>query len=586
MKNSAKQTLKIYWQAILNYKIMAFFIVVSVIVGSIVDVIIPLYFKDFFNTLTSNDAQNVIVKNLISILIIIASLKLLGMVLLQSAEFLSVYFQSKIIADLSNKCFAYLHKHSFSFFENSFVGSLVKQVKCFTQSFEKIIDLIIWNFLQLIIKILVIIIVLFNVNLFFAIGVIIWIIVFLIINLVFAKYKFKYDIQRNLAETKTTSLLADTITNSSNVKFFNGYNKEVNWFACITKKLHRIRKFTWGLSVFFETIQTFLMIILEIGIFYLAIKFWQEGKLTIGDFVLIQTYLMTIMMIVWNFGKIIRNTYESLSDAEEMTKILNTPHKIKDIENAKDLKVSTGKIEFKKVGFSYYKTKAVLKDFNLIIQPKERIALVGLSGVGKTTVIKLLLRMYNITDGKILIDNQDISKITQESLWKNISLVPQDPILFHRTLIENIRYGKLDASDKEVIMAAKVAHCHEFISKAIDGYNTYIGERGIKLSGGERQRVSIARAILRNAPIIIFDEATSSLDSESERFIWDALNKLMEDKVVITITHRLSTIKKMDRIIVINNGEIIEQGSHQELIEKELSIYKKLWELQVGGFIQ
>jgi ATP-binding cassette subfamily B protein len=317
------------------------------------------------------------------------------------------------------------------------------------------------------------------------------------------------------------------------------------------------------------------MIILEIGIFYLAIKFWQGGKLTLGDFVLIQTYLMIIMMIVWNFGKIIRNTYESLSDAEEMTKILNTPHEIKDIENAKDLKVSTGKIEFKKVGFNYHKTKAVLKDFNLIIQPKERIALVGLSGVGKTTVIKLLLRMYNITDGKILIDNQDISKITQESLWKNISLVPQDPILFHRALMENIRYGKLDASDEEVIMAAKVAHCHEFINKAIDGYNTYVGERGIKLSGGERQRVSIARAILRNAPIIIFDEATSSLDSESERFIWDALNKLMENKVVITITHRLSTIKKMDRIIVIDNGEIIEQGSHQELVEKKSSIYKK-----------
>jgi len=585
MKNNTKQTLKIYWQAVLNYKITAFFIVASVIGASIVDVIIPLYLKDFFNVLVSNDVQNIIVKSLISILIILTGLKLLEMALWQSSNFLSTSFQSKIIADLSNKCFAYLHKHSFSFFENNFVGSLVKQVKWFTQSFEKIIDLITWDFLQLTIKILVIIIVLFNINLFLSVGIIIWLIIFLIINLVFVKYKFKYDIQRNEAETGTSSLLADTITNSNNVKLFNGYNKEIKGFACATKKLFKIRKFTWNLSNIFEAVQSFLMIILEIGIFYLAIKLWQKGILTVGDFVLIQAYLMTIMMNIWNFGRTIRQVYEALSDAEEMTKILNTPYEIKDIKNAKELKVSVGKIEFKKVVFNYHKVRTVLKDFNLIIKPKERIALIGPSGAGKTTVIKILLRMYDITEGKILIDNQDISKVTQESLWKNISLVPQDPILFHRSLMENIRYGKSDASDDEVIVAAKRAHCHEFISKAINGYDTYVGERGIKLSGGERQRVAIARAILRNAPIIIFDEATSSLDSESEHFIQNALNKLMENKVVITIAHRLSTIKKMDRIIVIDNGEITEQGSHQKLVEQKSSIYKKLWELQAGGFI-
>lgn len=291
-------------------------------------------------------------------------------------------------------------------------------------------------------------------------------------------------------------------------------------------------------------------------------------------------------MQLWNFGRVIRHAYEALSDAEEMTIILNTPHEIKDIENAKDLKISIAKIEFKKVVFNYHKTKAILKNFNLIIQPNERIALIGPSGAGKTTVIKLLLRMYDITKGKILIDNQDISQVTQESLWKNISLVPQDPILFHRTLMENIRYGKQDASDDEVFVAAKAAHCHEFISKAVDGYNTYVGERGIKLSGGERQRVAIARAILRNAPIVIFDEATSSLDSKSEHFIQEGLDELMKNKIVIVIAHRLSTIKKMDRIIVVDNGEIVEQGSHQELVEKKSGIYKKLWKLQAGGFIQ
>jgi ATP-binding cassette, subfamily B, bacterial len=194
--------------------------------------------------------------------------------------------------------------------------------------------------------------------------------------------------------------------------------------------------------------------------------------------------------------------------------------------------------------------------------------------------------MHNIDGGKILIDGQDIARVTQESLWKNISLVPQDPILFHRTLMENIRYGRPEATDEEVFAAAKAANCHDFIEASPEGYQTYVGERGIKLSGGERQRVAIARAILRNAPIFILDEATSSLDSRSERLIQDALDNLMKNKTVIVVAHRLSTIRKMDRIIVISKGKISEEGSHEALIKKDNGTYKKLWELQAGGFIK
>ncbi|MFH1482008.1 MAG: ABC transporter ATP-binding protein [Patescibacteria group bacterium] len=585
MQNNTKKTLKIYWQNILNYKILAFFLIISIIGTSIINVIIPLYLKDFFNALASNNAKDIIFKNLISILIIITSFKLFQWLLWRMTDFLTTCFQTKIIADLTNCCFAYLHKHCFAYFENNFVGSLVKRVHWFTAAFERIADQIIFTLLSLVIQIIIIIVVLFRENIYLGLGVLIWLIIFLIINWLFAKYKFKYDLKLNEAETKASGLLADTVTNYSNVKLFNGYKEEVKNFTEATEKIRKLRKFTWNLHNIFESIQAFLMTILEIGILYLAIKLWQKDILTIGSFVLIQTYLIQIFMQIWNFGNAIRTIYKSLSDAEEMTIILNTPYGIKDIENAKDLKIIEAKIEFKKVNFCYFKDKKVLKDFDLIIKPKERVALIGPSGGGKSTIIKLLLRMYDLTKGEILINNQDISKVTQESLWKNISLVPQDPILFHRTLMENIRYGKLEASDEEVIEAAKLAHCHEFISKAIDGYNTYVGERGIKLSGGERQRVAIARAILRNAPILIFDEATSSLDSESEYFIQDGLSKLMENKTVITIAHRLSTIKKMDRIIVIDNGKIIEQGKHQELIEKQESVYKKLWELQANGFI-
>jgi ABC-type multidrug transport system fused ATPase/permease subunit len=223
---------------------------------------------------------------------------------------------------------------------------------------------------------------------------------------------------------------------------------------------------------------------------------------------------------------------------------------------------------------------------SLEIAPGQKVALVGPSGAGKTTFVRLLLRLYDVTDGSICIDGQDIRSVTLESLRHAVSLVPQDPVLFHRTLMENIRYGRFDATDDEVIAAAKLAHCHEFIEALPEKYETYVGERGIKLSGGERQRVAIARAILKNAPILILDEATSSLDSHSESLIQDALDVLMGGKTVLVIAHRLSTIRKMDRILVVDEGGIKEDGSHDELLQNDSSLYKQLWNLQAGGFMK
>jgi ABC-type multidrug transport system fused ATPase/permease subunit len=268
-----------------------------------------------------------------------------------------------------------------------------------------------------------------------------------------------------------------------------------------------------------------------------------------------------------------------------MTKILTMPHEITDIPKAKKLKIKEASVVFDNVKFNYNETRTILSDFNLNVKSHEKLALVGPSGAGKSTIVKLLLRQHDVTDGHILIDGQDIAKVTQESLWDAVSLVPQEPLLFHRTLMENIRYGKPDASDDEVVEAAKLAYCHEFISSFPEGYGTFVGERGVKLSGGERQRVAIARAILRNAPILVLDEATSSLDSESEGLIQAALTNLMKGKTVIVIAHRLSTIMKMDRIIVVSGGKISEEGSHDELLKHEHGLYKKLWDLQAGGFV-
>jgi len=541
----------------------------------------PLLYKDFFDILVESGDVILLKSVLYKVLIIFV----ISWVFWRTSNFTTAYFQTHIMADLSNYCFAYLHKHSVNFFNNNFVGALVKKVNRFARSFEGVVDGIIWDFLPITINIGLIIIILSSRNLWLGLSILIWVIIYIIINYYFSLYKLKYDVKRTELNSKVTGVLADTITNQLNVKLFTGYDRENRLFQKINGQLQKLRIFTWNLSNHFNSFQALLMIILEIGIMFYAVTLWQKGSITVGDFVLIQTYLSIIIMRLWNFGRIIRNYYENMAEAYEMTEILERPHGIKDSKSAKSLKVEKGEIEFKNVNFAYNRTNKVISNFNLKIESKEKIGIIGPSGSGKSTLINLLLRNYDLDHGKIKIDSQKISSITQESLWKNISLVNQDSILFHRTLKDNIKYGKLNATDKEVYQASKLANAHKFIINFPEEYNTYVGERGVKLSGGERQRVTIARAILKNSPILVLDEATSSLDSVSEELIQDALYNLMKDKTVIVIAHRLSTIMKMDRIVVIDKGKIVEQGNHQELIKKKGGLYKKLWEKQVGGFV-
>lgn len=586
MKNNTKETLKIYWQHAVKYPWLFLFCIITDILASLATVIIPLYFRQFFDVLSIGIKNTDAVHELTGILIFIGLFLFLEFFFWRISAWLNIPLETKVMANLSRTCFNYMHKHSFAYFNNNFVGSLVKRVNWFIRAFESLADKIVFNLLPTITILIFAISVLMIKNLTLGLIMLVWFIIFMVVNALLTNYKLKFDIARSKAESESTAVLADTITNNVNVKLFCGYNREVSFFSSVIEKVRKLRLTAWNIDWLIHGTQGFLMLVLQIGLFYFGIKLWQRGLFSVGDFVLLQTYVILIFDRIWNLGHVIRQLYQDLADAEEMTIILQTPHEIQDVKNAKDLVISDGEIEFRNVTFSYNQTREIIEKFNLIVKPKEKLGIVGPSGSGKTTIIKLILRMYELTAGKILIDGQNIVKVKQDSLWAAASMVPQDPILFHRTLMENIRYGKPNATDEEVYGAARLAHCHEFISEFSDGYNTYVGERGMKLSGGERQRVAIARAILRNAPILILDEATSSLDSESERLIQDALDNLMQNKTVIVIAHRLSTIMKMDRIVVIDAGGIVEEGTHAKLLRKRDGLYKKLWNLQAGGFIQ
>ncbi|MEK7076743.1 MAG: ABC transporter ATP-binding protein, partial [Patescibacteria group bacterium] len=400
----------------------------------------------------------------------------------------------------------------------------------------------------------------------------------------YSLFKLPYDIKRAAADTLTTAQLADGITNNVNVKLFTNYEGEEKRFSGVTQAQFFLRKKSWDIGTWGDIVQGALMVAVEFAVIYLSVKGWQKGLLGVGDIALLQTYLFRMFDKLWSVGRNIRVVYEALADANEMTEILLSPHEVQDAPDARTLAVKKGEVSFNNVSFTYPNGISVFKDFNLRIAPGERVAFVGPSGGGKSTIVKLLLRFFDARGGEITIDGQNIAKVTQDSLREALAFVPQDPILFHRSLMENIRYAKPSAGDEEIIAAAKLAHAHEFISSFPGGYDTLVGERGVKLSGGERQRVAIARAILKDAPILVLDEATSSLDSESELHIQDALRKLMKGRTTLVVAHRLSTIMQMDRIIVVERGSIVEEGKHKELVKAKKGLYQKLWEIQAGGF--
>ena len=435
--------------------------VVTTIGTTFLHLLVPLYYKKFLDVLTNSGLRisEELLQNLTNIIIFIFLLHAIAWVLYRVSFFSIGYFQTRVFADLANTSFEYLHQHSHRFFINRFVGALVRKVNRLLDAFDGISDRLYWDLLPLTLRIAGVLIVLFYRNTILGSILLGWIIIYLITNYFFTLYKFKYDEERARVDTEVTARLADTITNNANIKLFSGFRFEFEAFRNITEKQRKITKFNWDLTGYMEAVQAGLMIALEFLLFYFAIRFWARGLLTVGDFILIQAYLLDIFGRLWDFGRFFRDMYRHLADAQEMVEILNSPHEIQDKPLAKELVVTNGEVAFQNVDFTYTKTREVIRNFSLHINAGEKIGLVGPSGAGKSTLVALLLRFFDLQSGGIYIDGENIADVTQESLRRHIAMVPQDPILFHRSLMENIRYGRHGALDEEVKEAARLAHC-------------------------------------------------------------------------------------------------------------------------------
>ena len=574
--------LKYYWQVIKRFKISFFAFIFCVILVSIMDVYIPFQFLKLFNIFLTNNFS--FVKQAQNLFLLIFALKIFSWGLRRAVEFTDFYFVSHIDAGLRHQAFSSMMGHSKSFFANNFSGSLTQKVNKYIKAFEKLNDRFIRDGVSLIVKSIGTVVAIFVLIPKYSLILGIFCFVFLMTAMIYTRWKLKYDIKAALSDTKTNGALADSISNHPSVQFFAGHEHENERIQEVVSEQQKAYLINWNLWGWLGTIQGFLILVVEFIIFWSAIKDWKMGLITLPIIVLIQTYLGRLVENLWDFASITKAFYEAFSDAQEMALIMELPYEIKD-KDKEVLNNINGEVFFDNVTYIYDQNNTkVFDNFSLTITAGQKIALVGTSGAGKSTFVNLLMRFYNLTSGRILIDGVDVSSVSQKNLRENIGFVPQDPALFHRTLMENIRYGKRDATDEEVMEASRLANCDKFINKLPLGYNTYVGERGIKLSGGERQRVAIARAILKNAPILVLDEATSALDSESEMFIQEALQNLIKNKTTIVIAHRLSTVRAMDRIIVIENGKIVEDDNHDELLANKDGIYKKLWDIQSGGF--
>ena len=587
-KNTTQTLPSSLWKFYIRYAFRGYWwiIVVWAIISLVMqfdNVLFPFYQKWLVQSLETPIPDGLTwLQHILPTITLIVVLDISLMLCLILRWFLYNHWAPYVIQKISTELTNYTQSQSMSWWTSRLPGKVNQQI-AYVQAFPEMINIIWWSVCVLI-TIIVNSGMLFRVNLYVAI-MFLFAFAFRVLFALGMRKKLKTASENKAnAQSTLSGKLVDSLSNYSIVKSFSGARREEKYLESHRKKqidtsvrFSFLNRIFWGIpgalwSVFFG------------GTLFFCSVLYYRGEMTIADIVFTIGVFFAVMGAIGGLINQIPDIIDKVSSASKSYRELVGVIDVADIDNAPDLLVDRGAIEFKNISFKY-RRKYVLRDFNLKIKPGERVGIVGLSGAGKTTLVNLLMRFYDPNHGSVLIDNQDIAKVSQDSLRENISYIPQEPTMFNRTIAENIEYGRPGASLREIKAAAAEASADEFINGTDKKYNSLVGDRGIKLSGGQRQRIAIARAFLKNAPILILDEATSALDSETEIAIQKSFDKLSANHTTLVVAHRLSTLRNMDRIIVLDHGRVIESGTHNALLRRR-GLYAKLWKMQSGGFLQ
>lgn len=487
-------------------------------------------------------------------------------------------------ANIREAVFDYVREHSHEYFTVNFGGTIANKINGLPKSCERILETVCTHIIAILAAFFISIILMGRVSIFFAFMMFIWIVLHIGTTFVFLRKINETSQGHSESVSVLSGQIADCLSNILNVRLFARGLYESRYLKKFQKEEIQKSERAAGMIQLVQLIQGIFSFLLMTLVIYTLIYGWSQGWVTLGDFSLIIMSSFGMMGMIWFVDSQISEIFHEVGVVKASLELVSESHQVRDIEGAQPLRAVKGEIRFDRVTFTYKRNSNLFKDKSLIIKAGQKVGLVGFSGSGKTTFANLILRLYDVNEGRILIDGQNISRVTQDSLHEQIAVIPQDSSLFHRTLMENIRYGRLDATDEDVIEASKKAYCHTFIEHLEHGYQTLAGERGGKLSGGQRQRIAIARAILKNAPILILDEATSALDSMTEKLIQKSLKELMKNCTALVIAHRLSTLADMDRILVFDKGRIIEDGSVDGLLKKN-GFFAQIRKMQNHGFL-